>query len=76
MQDAAAFNCSALAVPIFCLLSCARVSEKTGSKSMGEENWRRISFEVLTKIPESQYFGWGKFLVSQTRFLFLKPLRF
>ena len=52
MQDAAAFNCSALAVPIFCLLSCARVSEKTGSKSMGEENWRRISFEVLTKIPE------------------------
>ncbi len=55
-EDAAAFNCSAFAAPTFCLLSCARssarVSDETDSKSIGEENWRRISFEVLPKMSE------------------------
>ena len=50
-QDAAAFNCSAFAAPTCLRLSfassSARVCDETASKSMGEENCRRISFEVL-----------------------------
>ncbi len=55
-EDVTAFNCCAFVVPTFCLLSCesssVRVSGETDSKSIGQENWRRTSFEVLPKMSE------------------------
>ena len=63
-QDAAAFNCSAFAAPT-CLWvsfasSSARVCDETASKSMGEENGRRISFEALLKISEKMDWYCGR----------------
>ena len=54
---AASFSCNAFSLPAFCRLnfasSSARVSDGISSKSLGEGNCIRISFEVLPNISEN-----------------------